>query len=363
MAVTSHAPSPALRAGEWLVLGGLIAWLVTAASVVDIEYYDGLDTICNARWFLGQGDFFLAHRAPMMAVTLIPAEWMRTTLGLHPLDFRPAHSTMALLHAGYLIAVYAALVRYFGRTWASLVAFLAAIPSFMFLSYAPFISHDLLPGALFLWMLLLGERFRREPRLGTWLVLVSLGAVGPLIKHTYALFWVSVLGTGVVLSLAGVGPGWRAARRPLLLLVAGAVLSAAITWLSIALVAGQISYAAPFLLRPWALVRYLMTGAGGGVEFPWWVYLRNAAAYGPVAMALLIPGLLIGLWGASEQRAVALAWLLCVVVMQVLGMREVRYLAFLAPLTAFLLVPPVAFLLRRRGLATITVAALALGWL
>ena len=55
----------------FLLLGG---WLLAAAAVVDIEYYDGLDSVANARFYTGQSPEYVATRGPLMGLLLIPAE-------------------------------------------------------------------------------------------------------------------------------------------------------------------------------------------------------------------------------------------------------------------------------------------------
>src|SRR5690348_15385270 len=92
-----------------LFLGGVAVWLLLSAALVDIEYYDGLSAICNARYFLRRAPFYFFDRGPLMAWLLMPAEALKDWLGRHPLDVRLHHATMAVLHTGYLAAVWAAL--------------------------------------------------------------------------------------------------------------------------------------------------------------------------------------------------------------------------------------------------------------
>jgi hypothetical protein len=332
---------------EYLLLCGLAGWLLVSALLVGIEYYDGYDAICNAAAILRDDLSFNGLRAPLMALLLVPAEHLKQTLALHPLDVRPHHLTMAILHTGYVLVVYGLLVRRHADRRACLWAFVACVPSFVFFSYAPFISHDILPGAILLSMVVLSDAFHTRPRASTWLLLVLLGAVGPLIKQTYALFWGSVLVAQLVVGLFGTG-----SDRPHLLarwasLVGGAVASGAVAWLGIALSLGSAFPDVPFLSRPVEQIDLLFSEAGSYNTFPPWIYLRNLPAYGSVTLLLLVPGLVMALRGSRLQRAVALNWILLFAAMHLLWTREVRYIAFLAPLSAFLLVPPLRALLRR----------------
>src|SRR5215470_3703233 len=105
-----------------VVVGPVAAWLLLAAVLVDIEYYDGRSAICNARYFLGRSSFYLFDRGPVMGWLQMPAELVKDWLRLHPLEVRPHHVTMALLHVGYLLAVWGALVRQLGQRWSTFIA-------------------------------------------------------------------------------------------------------------------------------------------------------------------------------------------------------------------------------------------------
>ena len=92
------------------ILTVIVIWVILAAILVDIEYYDGFDTISNSRLFLGKSWFFNPNRAPLMGLLLVPAEVVKEIWNLHPLEVRPHHLMMALLHIAYLIGVYYCLV-------------------------------------------------------------------------------------------------------------------------------------------------------------------------------------------------------------------------------------------------------------
>jgi hypothetical protein len=98
------------RAAWYALLGASAIWLVLAAVLVDVEYYDGISAICNSRYFFSWSDFYFFDRGPFMAWVQMPAEALKGWLALDPLDFRLDHATTALLHIGYLVAVYRALV-------------------------------------------------------------------------------------------------------------------------------------------------------------------------------------------------------------------------------------------------------------
>ena len=93
---------------------------------------------------------------------------------------------MGTLHWVYAAGVYALLARYYGHGWPTFVAFAAAIPTYMFFSQAPFLSHDIAPGGVLLWMLFLGHEYLEQPRLARWILLVLLGAAVALMKPIYA---------------------------------------------------------------------------------------------------------------------------------------------------------------------------------
>ena len=112
----------------------------------------------------------------MMALLLMPAELARTAFGLHPLDVRSYHILLALLHVAYLILVYRLLTRVFGHSWFVFAAWVAAIPNFVFFSYSPFVSHDIIPGVLLLYMLVWCDRFSRHRSFLLWTELVAMGA-------------------------------------------------------------------------------------------------------------------------------------------------------------------------------------------
>ena len=344
-----------------LVLGPAAAWLVLAAALVDIEYYDGVSAICNARYFLGRSSLYLADRGPLMAWLLMPAEMVKDWLGLHPLEVRPHHATMAVLHLGYLLAVYGALVRLLGQRWSTVIAFTTAITSYVFASYAPFISHDLLAGALFLWMLIWSEDVAHAPRLRPWLLLVAAGTLAPLVKQTFGVFWIAVLAAHGVPVLARAESRHRTSGRALGWLAGGAIASGLLAWVIYGLVLANWAPQIPVWLRPYRNLQFLAgVTEGTDIQMPLWIYVRNAWAYGRLTTLLLVPGLALSLAGSPRQRRLALAWITGILFIHALPLREVRYMAFLAPLSAVVIAPALQIMGRHRAGLVVAAGLLAL---
>ncbi|MEZ4654778.1 MAG: hypothetical protein R3E12_14635 [Candidatus Eisenbacteria bacterium] len=140
---------------EVVVFAILLGWLAMAVSLVDIEYYDGFDSICNARYFLGWIDTYTATRGPLLGLLLVPAELIKGRMGLPPWRYdRPRARPAARRVSDRLLPHGAKVLQGAGPV---LLAFVAAIPTFLFFGYAPFVSHDLFPGLVFL------DASRRRP--------------------------------------------------------------------------------------------------------------------------------------------------------------------------------------------------------
>jgi len=360
------APTGTLpRRLAWALLAVMACWQVAAAATVSFEYYDGYDTIINARYLLGQAPSYIPVRFPAMAALAAPAEALRAHLGLHPLDVRLAHGASALLHILYSIGCWVLLTRCYGPSWASLLAFTAAIPTYLYFTYAPFLSHDLAPGIGLLWMLILANRQLTSPTRSRWLGLAVLGAACALVKPTFGLFWAVLLAAFALGRLSEGPPSRKAAGTRGVHLVSAAAASGLLFWSLLSWTLAETVYGeAPWWRRPWDQVSLM----GGQIEDAgaplWWLYLRNLPAFGPVAMLGIVPGLWFGLRGQQLERVAAIAWILCVAVVQLLPRHEVRYLAFLAPLTALLLVAPFQRWLARGQSASLAAGAvLALTWL
>ena len=354
---TSPRDAAAVRFMIRVIIAGAALWLLVAALTTRIEYYDGLSAIANARFFLGRSGDYIADRAPMMAWLLMPAEWVRSTLDLHTLDVRPHHAELAVLHVLYLIITWHFLSRQFGTSWPVLLAWVAAILSFVFFTYSPFLSHDIFPGALLLAMICRADDFSRQNSLPAWCALVALGTVAALTKQTFGVFWALVL-------LAAL---WRAVRThdrmdrvTVVRLAVGAACSGAITWCVLGLIFADSNPSAPLLLRPWQNLQYLSSVYDGkDVTFPIWIYVRNFPSYGWLASLLVIPGWMLAMRGTKFEQSVAVAWLGGLIFLCVLPLREVRYMAFLAPLTAALLVSAIRRALNQRPTLVLVLMVLA----
>lgn len=336
-------------ASTLLLVAGWLAW---SLSRVHIEFDDGYTVIANAQYFLGKSEEYFWQRGPLLSLLLVPAEWLAGALALHPLDTRAHHAMVALLHLGYLLGVWRLLVRQHGAGLATAAAFVAAILTPVFFSYAAFISQDILPGLLGLALVLGVVEFLERPRTSLLAWLVGLGVAVALFKQTFALFWIAAL------VAAAVGVGFererrRESARRFLLLGLAATASGVLTWLCYAWSLSGSFVDTPWLLRPLVQTREFVANfqrEGPIREIIWqWVYLRNLDAYGIAAMTLVLPAIGLACWrGERATRAVAIAWLAVFAGMHAIAFKEVRYLAMLAPMTAFLLVPLLQLLWRRR---------------
>ncbi|GMU43899.1 MAG: hypothetical protein DYH17_04655 [Xanthomonadales bacterium PRO6] len=331
----ASAPGHALRASLLL----LAAWLLWSLGCVNVDLDDGYATISNAQYFLGLSDFYAFVRGPLMGLALMPSELLSEAMGAGALDVRPHHLTMVLLHFGYLLGCWWLLRREQPCDWPTVLAFLAAIPTTLFFGYAPLISHDLFPGLMALALVWQTHRFAQAPRAGRWCALVCLGAALPLLKQSYALVWIAVLLAESILAASAPGHRWRTLGA----LSAAALVSALLTWVGYALVLSRDFADVPFWLRPWELILLLSRiydQEGGNLAvFFQGVYLRNLWACGVLAMALALPGAALALLrGTSWMRRVALVWLLLAVALWLTPLKELRYLAVLAPFHALLIV-------------------------
>ena len=331
-----------------LVLLCLGVWLAWSLTRVNIEFGDGYSTIANAQYFLGDAHPYFWQRGPMLALLLVPAEWLAQTLQLHPLNVRTHHAIVVLLHFLYLIGVWRLLATVFGAGLSTALAFVAAVPTVVYFSYAPFLSHDLLPGFGLLFVLLRSHQFIERPNTRDWLLFSVACLALVLLKQTYALIPICVLVGRVCANFYDVDIQRLEVPRVAALVLATAIVGA-ITWIVYAALAGETFADTSFMLRPWAAIEkltnfYSLRGPLNEMYYTW-IYFRNASAYGIVAMTLVLPGVALALWsGTRLQRQAALTWLLLVIAMQLTPFKEVRYLAFLAPLSAFLLIPVVRYI-------------------
>lgn len=332
-------------------------WLVAAIYLVNIEFDDGYATIINSKYLLGSAPTYYWQRGPVLAFLLTPAEYLARLWNLEPFNVRIHHALMAVLHCGYLIGTWRFLTDRYGERPSTLIAYLGAVFTVVFFSYAPFLSHDLVPGLVVVWMLSLASRYWAQPTWRTWSWLVCVGATLALIKQTYALVWVVLLLAQLVVVVV-FDRNWRPSIRKLGLLSLAAAASAIITWTVYAYFLGSVIEATPLLLRPIVQIKTIAgmyTPEGSAREvFYQWLYLRNLSAYGLVAVVLIGPGLILSLRSSERSHKVAAVfWLLMVAVMQAIPFKEVRYLAFLAPLTALLIVPSAEWAWRRHAVPRI----------
>jgi hypothetical protein len=198
-------------------------------------------------------------------------------------------------------------------------------------------------------------------------MLVLLGAALASLKQAYALVWIAIVLSLPMLCWMEQAPRtqWLAALR----ISGAALLSGVLTWLFYGAVLANPFDADPLWLRPWLQIQaishiYDVEGGGWQVFYPW-IYLRNVSAYGILAMLLVLPGLVLAFWrGQSIERLVAMVWLFLLVALHLTPYKEVRYLAFLAPLTAVLIAPVLEEVWRRRKLYRwLTLIALSAGLL
>ncbi len=330
-----------------LLIGG---WLLAAALLVNVEYGDGYSAVANAEYFLGSSSVYFWQRGPLMSLLLVPGEWIAQWLQLPAMDVRPHHAIMALLHFLYLLGVWRLLTARFSIGAATLLAFVAAVPTLVFFSYAPFISHDILPGLLALYLLVVCNRFARKPSLSTWMLFLGLSLALVLVKQTYAIVPLAVL-LGRLVAAVFERQTWGREAVRIGLLAGAAALAGLASWIVYALLASDRFPDVPFMLRPWSLINRIGMNYEGLAElqdlYYQWLYLRNASAYGTLAMTLVVPGIVLAFWrGDALLRQVAATLLVLLVLMHLTLFKEVRYLAFLAPLVAFVTVPVFAHVLQ-----------------
>ena len=351
---------PSSQPERWFLLVWLLitSWLLMCAFAVQGEYGDGYQTIVNARYLFGDSPTFYVQRGPLAALLLWPVEVLVRLFGIDPVDVRPHHVYSALWHSAYLLGCWVLLRRAPGDAPARLIAFGASILSVVFYAYAPYLSHDIVPGLLFTAMIFLVHRWLRRPHRMDAVCLVLLGAAVTLFKQTFAIFWVALIAYGITAWSLGWDSG-RVTPRKLAGLVLMAGGSAAISWLGYAWFIGDEIPDAAFLIRPVQLIAAVSAQYGGDLQgaFATDLYLRNLPNYGIAAMLLVIPGIVMALRGDDPRlRQVAFCWLFAALLLQFSAFREARYLAFLAPLTALLIVPVIHRLVATRPVLVVLLA-------
>lgn len=345
----------------WVLWFVVTAWLIACALLVNGEYGDGYLTIANSRYFYADNPTYYLNRGPLAAIVLWPVEMFVGLFDIGPFEVTPYHLYSAALHSIYLLGCWWAIQHIEASPLAGIIAFAAAITTVTFYCFAPYLSHDILPGLLFLLMIYLANRWLREPGGKDAMLLVLVGAAVVLIKQTYAFFWISIViyaALALVFRWDDGRVGWRKFGG----LFGLATLSGVITWLGYAWFTAESWSFVPWYMRPWELAVAVFETFGDEVEvaFPADLYLRNLHNMGILAMLLVIPGIVLALRGScSRLRMIAVCWVLSAIVIQVLSFKEVRYLLFLAPLTAVLIVPAIEWVIRRRELLIAVVLILA----
>jgi hypothetical protein len=340
-----------VKAERWFLLAwGLISlWILACAFMVKGEYGDGYQTIANGRSFFADTAGYYVQRGPLAAFAMGPVELFRAFVHWDATDVRPYHIYSGLLHSLYLLGCWLLLKRSGSDQRAQFLAFAAAILSVVFYANAPHLSHDIIPGLLFLLLIHICNRWLDSPTRKLALQLILLGAAVTLIKQTYALFWCAL----VAYALIAYAMKWDNARvsgQRVVALFGLAAASAIISWFGYGLVVANEWPGVSILGGPLALISVVSGQYGGTFEtvFTTDLYLRNVHNYGIAAMLLVLPGIVLAFRGSDARiRLVAVCWIVSVIALQMVSFREVRYLAFLAPLTAVLIVPVIHLLMRQ----------------
>jgi hypothetical protein len=344
-----HVPSAKIF---WVLWALVTTWLIACAFLVNGEYGDGYLTIANARYFFSDNPLYWLQRGPLAAIMLWPVEVAVELFNIGPFEVTPYHVYSAAWHSVYLLGCWWALGTLGASPTARILAFATAIMTVAFYGFAPYLSHDILPGLLFLLMIFLANRWLKTGGRRDALFLVVIGTAVVLIKQTYAIFWISIViyaGLSVLFRWDDSRVDWR--KFGILL--------------GLAAVSGVVSFAgyAIFIADDWGFIPWYMRplsvmltvkeqfSRSADLVFPADLYLRNLHNLGILAMLLVIPGVILALRGSNARlRMIAVCWLLCAAFIQAVLFKEVRYTLFLAPLTAMLVVPVIERALRHRVL-------------
>lgn len=352
----------------WLLV---TCWLLLSAFLTHGEYGDGYTTITNGRYLFGDSLTYNAQRGPLAALMMWPVELFINWTEWNLVDIRPYHFYSGFLHSLYLLGCWI-LLKYTSNSkhsgTARLLAFVIAILSVVFYSFAPYLNHDIIPGLLFLILIYLGHRWFNKPDIKTALWLVLIGSAATFIKQTFAIFWIVL----ILYALIAYVCRWdncRVTARKLSLLFVLATFSGIISWIGYGMwligdFPNEYMIYRPLLMIGSTSERY---GVQFSTLFSQDLYLRNSYNYGIGVLLLIVPGLISAFYKKeSRLRMVAVCWLLSIVIMQLITFKEVRYLLFLAPLTAVLIVPVIQYVLKQRMLAFFLVAFIltdqARGW-
>ena len=345
------------KAERWFLLVWILIslWILACAVLVKGEYGDGYQTIVNGRFFYADAINYYMQRGPLAALAMGPVELFRGVFDWSAIDVRPYHIYSGLLHSLYLLGCWMLLKRSCENRVAQFAAFAAAILSVVFYANAPHLSHDIIPGLLFLLLIFLCNRWIKTPTRSLAVQLVLLGTAASFIKQTYALFWAAL----VLYAFVAYVLKWDDARvsaKKAFSLLGLAAISAVISWIGYGLfivpeLPGATVWTGPLDLMKVVSVQY---GKDFDAIFTTDIYLRNIHNYGIAAMLLVVPGLVLAFRrNDARLRMVAVCWMVSVIALQLVSFREVRYLAFLAPLTAVLIIPTIQLVIKHRTAAAV----------
>jgi len=334
-----------LEKTTWLFIGLIIIWLFWSASILGIETGDGYLTLATSQHFLGLNETYGFQRGPFLAFYLIPAEWIANSIGLHPLDLRPHHIMTAFLHSIYICFIWLILTRFYDKFDKFVaIAFLATIPSFIFFSYAIFISPDIFPGLILIAMILLAAKADKQSSIYIWSSLVILGFIATLFKQTYAIFWITIL----------VSCLFFYSRKTNFFLFTAASFSALLSWLTYAwFLQDAISPDIQWWIKPAYQIIIVAnqfssysSEALNKIFLPS-LYIQNLYNYGLLTSILILPSIAYVLFFDKSNnktlKIISINWILIFLFLQFITYKEVRYLIPLAPLSAFILVPFLRF--------------------
>ncbi len=336
-----------------MIIGLIIIWNFVAAWWVNLDYSDGYASISNAQYFLGQIDSYFAQRAPFYAFFLIPAEIIANLLSLEAFDVRVHHLWMAVLHSFYIISCFYLLQKYSNDDLsAKVIGFFIVLPNVVFFSYAPLISHDIFAGVILLYMLFLTERFFQQKTIDMSLLsaLMILGTIAAIIKVTFCLIWILIVISQVILLVNRDRQSFQSDFiQQFLAFFTAACVSAIISWLLYAWSLqtwGHVS----FLLRPYAHAVAIIEHFADHQTPPMYMYIPNLAlGYGFTTFFLIVPGIWLALKSKNPtKKSAAIIWVVGFFIMSMLTYKEVRYLAYLTPMAAFLIIPVIAKMLKWR---------------
>ncbi|MGI9271569.1 MAG: hypothetical protein ACR2QT_07335 [Woeseiaceae bacterium] len=345
------------KAERWFFLAWVLisAWILACAVLVKGEYGDGYQTMVNGRYFYADAVNYYMQRGPLAAFAMGPVELFRGIFHWSAIDVRPYHVYSGLLHSLYLLGCWMLLKRAGDDRVAQFAAFGAAILSVVFYANAPHLSHDIIPGLLFLLLIFLCNRWINAPTRMLALQLILLGTAVTFIKQTYALFWAALVFYAFVAYILK----WNDARvsgRKAFTLLGLAGISAVISWFGYGIYIVPELPGSTVLTGPLDLMKVVSVQYGKDFDaiFTTDIYLRNIHNFGIAAMLLVLPGLVLAFRGKDARlRMIAVCWVVSVIALQLTSFREVRYLAFLAPLTAMLIIPTIRLVINHRAAAAI----------